>query len=127
MVEQAIKLFKTTSRRPSLHLLQGHTPIFLHAMNLKIGGMDRQASELFKVMYRHRYHKIRSNRFYKDLSAELSRVGMVNEANQVNHDLRVGTVQGNFAMFDESDDDITDAINDDINDDIDELARNMIR
>jgi len=87
MVEQAIELFDITNDIPSV-LPNGHTPMYLHAIILKTGGMDSQASDLFRVMYSLRHRRVKSKWFYEELSTALKEVGMVNEANQVDHDLR---------------------------------------
>jgi hypothetical protein len=104
MVEQAIELFDTTSRIPSV-LPNGHTPMYLHAIILKTGGMGRQASDLFRVMYSLDHRRVTSEWFYEDLSTALKEVFMDNEANQVINGYRGGTTQRNLAdEFDDADD-----------------------
>ena len=83
--------------------------MYLHAIILKTGGMDSQASDLFRVMYSLHHRKVTSEWFYEDLSTALKEVGMENEAYQVINDNRRGTTQRMFAEFEEDDDEFDDA------------------
>ena len=98
---------------PRSVLPNGHTPMYLHAIILKAGGMDRQASDLFRVMYSLDHHRFTSASFYEDLYTSLKNVFMDDEANQVMddeanpvmNDMHAGTTQRNLAdEFDDADD-----------------------